>query len=144
MQSFENSLERLKHELRVTKDSEVAARLGLSKTAFSDRKKRGSFPEREVVRLSAQNPELDLDVTYILTGERASAIARKQLSELAKTVLSMEPEGGSLGSALSDAFKAQGDLRKTPEFLALLKVLESCNPADLELIRIIALRLARK
>lgn len=144
MQSFKNSLERLKHELRVSKDSEVAARLGMSKTAFSDRKKRESFPEREVVRLSAQNPELDLDVTYVLTGERATSIARRQLTELAKTVLTTEPEGGSISDTLSDAFKAQGALRKRPEYLALVEVLDLCNPTDLELVKTIAVRLARK
>lgn len=144
MQSFKSSLARLKHELRVSKDSEVAAKLGMSKTAFSERKKRESFPEREVVRLSAQNPELDLDVTYVLTGTRATALARKQLTGLAKTVLEMEPEGGPISGALSEGFKEHGALRARPEYMSLLEVLDLCRTSDLELMKSIAVRLARK
>lgn len=144
MQSFKSSLDRLKHELRVSKDSEVAARLGMSKTAFSERKKRESFPEREVVRLSSQNPELDLDVTYVLTGTRATALARKQLTDFAKTVLDMEPEGGPISEVLSEGFKNYGALRERPEYLALLEVLDACQPSDLELLKVIAVRLTRK
>ncbi len=144
MQSFERSLERLKHELRVSKDSEVAAKLGMSKTAFSERKKRGSFPEREVLRLIADSPDLDLDVTYVLTGARASVHMREHFTALTKTVLDMEPDGGLLSGALSKVFKEQGTLRDRPEYVALLEVLDWCSPADLELMRAIAVRLAKK
>lgn len=68
MDLFSDSLDRLKHELRVSKDGEVAAALGMSKTAFSERKKRGSFPEKELRALAAERPEID--VVYVLTGER--------------------------------------------------------------------------
>jgi hypothetical protein len=68
MDLFSDSLARLKHQLRVSKDQEVAALLGIGKTAFSERKKRGSFPEREVIALSAARPDLGIDVAYVLTG----------------------------------------------------------------------------
>lgn len=62
---------RLKEQLGVSTDKEVAAILGLSPTAFNDRKKRGAFPEDKLLALVAIRPELNLDVAYILTGERA-------------------------------------------------------------------------
>lgn len=68
MNIFSDCLDRLKPLLRVSKDQEVAAALGLSKTAFSERKKRGSFPDRELRALASQRPELGIDVDYVLTG----------------------------------------------------------------------------
>jgi len=75
MDFFSDALARLKHQLRVSKDQEVASLLGMGKTAFSERKKRGSFPEREVVALSASRPDLGIDVAYVLTGVPSSAHA---------------------------------------------------------------------
>lgn len=68
MDLFSDSLARLKHYLRVSKDQEVAVALGLSKTAFSERKKRNSFPEKELRALAQQRPELGIDVDYVMTG----------------------------------------------------------------------------
>lgn len=75
MDLFSDRVTRLKHELRVSKDQEVAALLRLSKTAFSERKKRNSFPERELVALAKERPELKLDTHYVLTGERVEDVA---------------------------------------------------------------------
>ena len=75
MDLFSEALIRLKHQLRVSKDQEVAVALGISKTAFSERKKRSSFPEREVVDLAARKPELNIDVGYVLTGIESAARA---------------------------------------------------------------------
>ena len=68
MDFFSEALVRLKHQLRVSKDGEVAAALGLSKTAFSERKKRGSFPEAELRTLAREKPELGLDPDLVLFG----------------------------------------------------------------------------
>lgn len=76
MNLFSDCLDRLKPFLRVSKDQEVAAALGLSKTAFSERKKRGSFPDRELRALAQQRPELGIDVDYVLTGITTEAHAR--------------------------------------------------------------------
>ena len=73
MDFFSDSLLRLKHYLRVSKDQEVANALGLSKTAFSERKKRSSFPEKELRALAQQRPELGIDVDYVLTGITAAS-----------------------------------------------------------------------
>lgn len=75
MDFFPDSLARLKHALRVSKDQEVAQALELSKTAFSERKKRGAFPEKELRALAARRPELGIDVNYVLTGIDGSAQA---------------------------------------------------------------------
>ncbi|TXI17654.1 MAG: hypothetical protein E6Q67_12805 [Roseateles sp.] len=83
MDFFSDALARLKHELRVSKDQEVAALLGLGKTAFSERKKRGSFPHKELLALAEERPELGIDVNYVLTGaagksSRGEAAAHEQ------------------------------------------------------------------
>jgi len=75
MNFFSDTVARLKHELRVSKDGEVAVALGLSKTAFAERKRRGAFPEKELHALAMQRPDLGLDVHYILTGERIARFA---------------------------------------------------------------------
>ncbi|MGP1628338.1 MAG: helix-turn-helix domain-containing protein [Giesbergeria sp.] len=73
MNFFSDSLARLKHYLRVSKDQEVATALGLSKTAFSERKKRGAFPEKELRALAQQRPDLGIDVEYVLSGQQPVA-----------------------------------------------------------------------
>lgn len=73
MINFSEALNRLKHALRVSKDQEVAALLGMKKTTFAERKRRGVFPDREVMALSMSRPELELDVEFIFTGESKSA-----------------------------------------------------------------------
>lgn len=79
MDFFSDSLGRLKHALRVSKDQEVAEALGLSKTAFSERKKRGAFPEENLRALAQQRPELGIDVVYVLTGGHLSAHQRQAI-----------------------------------------------------------------
>lgn len=76
MDVFSDSLARLKHLLRVSKDGEVAAALGFSKTAFSERKKRRSFPTEELRALAKSHPELGIDVDYVLTGQYGRADAQ--------------------------------------------------------------------
>lgn len=68
---FEPVLLRLKEQLGVTTDKEVAEILGLKEKAFNARKTRDSFPEDKLLALHAKRPDLHLDIAYILTGERA-------------------------------------------------------------------------
>lgn len=68
MNFFDEPLLRLKQTVKMTADQDVAALLGMTKAAFSDRKKRGSFPIKEVFALAAQKPELGLDPDWIVTG----------------------------------------------------------------------------
>lgn len=68
MGSFEKSLLRLKEQLGVSTDKEAAELLALSDKALNARKRRDSFPVKEVFALAAQRPELGLDPDWIVTG----------------------------------------------------------------------------
>ena len=70
MDSFKEKLLRLKNELHLEDDKDIAEVLGLNVKAFSARKARGSFPEKELFALKAKRPDLDLDTDYILLGIR--------------------------------------------------------------------------
>lgn len=90
MDFFSDSLSRLKHYLRVSKDQEVAAALGISKTAFSERKKRNSFPEKELRALAQQRPELGIDVEYVLTGGVLSPRQRQNIEGARQFTLALQ------------------------------------------------------
>lgn len=68
MSEFNKQLLRLKKATDISEDQGIAALLGLTKSAFSERKKRDSFPVKEVFALAAQRPELGLDPDWIVTG----------------------------------------------------------------------------
>jgi hypothetical protein len=68
MNIFEEATLRLKQQLKVTEDKQVAAALELTDAAWKMRKKRGNFPIKEVFALAAQRPELGLDPDWIVTG----------------------------------------------------------------------------
>ncbi|PIE42524.1 MAG: hypothetical protein CSA47_00290 [Gammaproteobacteria bacterium] len=68
MKNFIDVNNRLKSALSLTMDKDIASTLGLSKSAFAERKKRNSFPKKELELLAKKQPELELDVEYILTG----------------------------------------------------------------------------
>lgn len=72
MNIFKESTLRLKQELHVTQDKEVAALLGLSPRAWAGRKERGVFPDKELLSLMQKRPELNLDFDYVTTGIRAA------------------------------------------------------------------------
>lgn len=69
MEDFEKQLIRLKQALSLKEDQQIAEALGMTKASFSDRKKRGSFPSERVIGLKSKHP--DLDVFYVLTGDRS-------------------------------------------------------------------------
>ena len=79
MENFEEAALRLKQELRVKADKDVAGALGLSPVAWVGRKKRGKFPEVELRALAQQRPELAIDVEYVLTGGRLSDHEREAI-----------------------------------------------------------------
>lgn len=68
MNRFDEVLGRLKACLNVWRDQEVARHLCFSASAFSERKRRNSFPEKELIALAQRRPELAIDVNYVLTG----------------------------------------------------------------------------
>ena len=68
MNFFDEAALRLKQQLKVKTDREVAKLLGLSPVAWVGRKKRGNFPETDLYALAAKRPDLCVDVDYVLTG----------------------------------------------------------------------------
>lgn len=76
--NFIRILLRLKLALNVTEDRAVAALLGMSRAAFFERKKHGSFPADKLKALAHDQPALGLDVNYILTASLASADAENR------------------------------------------------------------------
>ena len=68
MNFFDEAALRLKQQLQVKTDKEVAEALGLSAVAWVGRKKRDNFPEVELYALAAKRPDLKINVEYVLTG----------------------------------------------------------------------------
>lgn len=107
---FDRQLARLKSALGVSEDQEAAAALELSKAALSARKKRGSFPEKELRALAQQRPELEIDVAYVLTGktqwaqavEGAAAVGAGALERLEAVAPTSPSSGPSTGAPKSD------------------------------------------
>lgn len=64
--------DRLKAVLGEKTDTALAAALGMSPSAFNNRKKAGSVPYEEIVDLAATR---DFDLVYVLTGGAAGAVA---------------------------------------------------------------------
>ena len=71
MDFFEEATLRLKQQLKVSEDRQVAEFFGMTGKAWAARKRRDSFPEKELWALSAQRPDLNLDVDYILNGDKS-------------------------------------------------------------------------
>lgn len=120
MSFFEEATLRLKQQLKVSEDRQVAEILGMTSQAFVMRKKRGSFPEKELWALVAQRPDLKLDVGYILNGiSKSHAAPVKSLIKIidrfltvynlntdqADEALSLPP--GTVAKALSFQLKAE-------------------------------------
>lgn len=87
MRLFDQQLLRLKEALGVTADQDVAAALGMTKAALSERKRRDAFPKEKLYELVARRPELEIDTVYVLTGEHQELNRRlkalKEASDLA-------------------------------------------------------------
>lgn len=66
MENFKKILLRLKNELSVETDNQIAEFLGLTPAAFRTRKNRNSFPVHQLTEFVLSHPELDLDLDYIL------------------------------------------------------------------------------
>lgn len=69
MKNFTDIANRLKTVLSITQDKQIAEFLGLSKSAYAERKRRGVFPESSLRLAELKYPELNLDINYIMTGE---------------------------------------------------------------------------
>lgn len=151
--SFELTLLRLKEQLGVTTDKQVDELLGMEVSAFNKRKARGSFPESHLMRLLEQRPELGLDVTYVLTGERVGPKERTALDAMyvttARTVGDV-PEGSDVPAVVASASRAGRDQaqisasagRCSNKRRQLMQMIESVDESGLDLLIRMAERLA--
>ncbi|WP_286807696.1 MULTISPECIES: helix-turn-helix domain-containing protein [unclassified Marinimicrobium] len=142
--NFSDCLQRLKHELRVSTDKEVAEALGLSKTAFAERKRRGAFPIDKTRVLCALKPELD--EVFILTGRRLSGEERHRvLVALDMSAdLEAEEEGELLNSLTKGVAEEPGHYGGEVDQVARIKeALHRCSGEDLDVLETLANRLAR-
>ena len=73
MNFFDEAALRLKQQLKVTENKQVAEALGMTGNAWTMRKRRDAFPEMELRALAQQRPELGIDVDYVLTGITAAS-----------------------------------------------------------------------
>jgi Bacteriophage CI repressor helix-turn-helix domain len=139
---FEQVLLRLKEQLQMQSDKEIAAVLGMSPTAFNDRKKRDVFPEEKLLAMSVKRPDLKLDVTYILTGERVPELTRQQLAVTNGAVGQIGDT--ALTTKLLDAHKKLGaqQAARLPSYKNHLGVLDHCADDDVEMVMRLAVRLA--
>lgn len=70
---FEAKIARLKHELNVSTDKEVAEFFNLSPTSLSDRRARNSFPVRKLKEIVMGTPKWKhIDLEWVLTGMTAT------------------------------------------------------------------------
>ena len=82
--NFLDAVLRLKAQLGVASDKDLAGFLGMTPTALNQRKVRDSFPEKELLVLAAKRPELNIDVTYVLTGLTMNSALAEPPMELAE------------------------------------------------------------
>lgn len=109
--NFDQKILRLKQCLNVTTDKEVAEILGMSKSALAERKRRDAFPEKILRALAAEKPEIDL--LYVLTGERSLTAALRIGAEVVQKHLNQQQQSMrqaiehiQSGGALPDVMRA--------------------------------------
>lgn len=124
MNDFAQQLGRLKIALGKSKDVEVADALGMAKTALAERKRRGSFPDRELYALAAKRPDLKIDVAYVLTGITSEAHSRLNDLQAGLDLAAVSGAGAFSEMKMGGQLMAQqmGQARPTlsPDELALL------------------------
>jgi hypothetical protein len=130
MDSFEEALLRLKQQLQVRDDKDVAAFLGLSAPAFNMRKKRGNFPETELYALAAKRPDLKLDVGLVLHGDRLTPDQRGALA-----VTAAYPPAG-IPDAAAQVAKAFVDrnTHRREQYEQIIDLLEGCSDRTVETV----------
>lgn len=143
MNSFEEAALRLKQQLRVKTDKEVAEAIGLSAVAWVGRKNRGNFPEKELRALAQQRPDLGLDVEYVLTGGLLTQREREHLASaraLTQQLPVEDAEKQRLLALLDDGFLRQAtqNAARLQPYMQLMEMLNSCSDESLRLVLLTA------
>ena len=136
---FDQQLSRLKKVLEVREDQEAATALGMTKAAFSARKTRGSFPEKELRALAQQHPELGIDVEYVLTGGRLTQRERDHLESARALTLGLPMDEGDrqrLLAQLEDGFVllATQNAARQSDYGKLIEALNACSDESVALV----------
>ena len=140
MHNFQERLKEARETLGLSQQA-LAERLGVS--LRSQQNYEAGIRQPDATYLAAL-AAAGADVLYILTDQRMSKVQRQQLAVTAKTVLEMEPNGGPLTERLKSAYKKHGTDRVSAEYVELLEVLDYCKPADLELLKAVAVWIAKR
>ena len=143
MNFFEEAALRLKQQLGVSQDKEVASHLGLSPRAWAGRKQSNSFPEKELRALAQQRPDLGLDVEYVLTGELLTQREREHLASaraLTQQLPVEDAEKQRLLALLDDGFLRQAtqNAARLQPYMQLMEMLNSCSDESLRLVLLTA------
>lgn len=143
MNFFEEAALRLKQQLGVSQDKEVASHLGLSPRAWAGRKQSNSFPEKELRALAQQRPDLGLDVEYVLTGGLLTQREREHLASaraLTQQLPVEDAEKQRLLALLDDGFLRQAtqNAARLQPYMQLMEMLNSCSDESLRLVLLTA------
>lgn len=149
MDFFDEAALRLKQQLKVTEDKQVAEALGLSGNAWTMRKRRGSFPEKELRALAQRRPDLGVDVEYVLTGAALSAHQRQAQYALRRFTLDAgglsEGERAHLLDSLNQANLelATANARRDADYQQIIEVLRGCSDETVALALHLVVKLFR-
>lgn len=139
MNFFEEATLRLKQQLQKTQDKEIAATLGLSAQSWAGRKKRGSFPEKELRALAQQRPELGIDVEYVLTGGLLTQHQRERLESSRALTLQLPMDAAEkqrLIAQLEEGFLRQAtqNAARQSDYGKLIEALNACSDESVALV----------
>ncbi len=107
MENFLGMVNRLKQQLGVQSDKDVAQALGLSPTAFNQRKARKAFPEKELLALIAKRPDLGLDFDYVTLGTHSQVFEASAKKAAKAPLIGPDERMAGLFAALSPASRKE-------------------------------------
>lgn len=150
MNDFEQRLLRLKQALHVAEDQEVAEALGMTRAALGDRKRRNSFPEDKLFALMSKRPDLKIDATYVLTGDRGGVTSIERdmhnlMAEFTGKVVADEASKGELVRIAAETMRASADTaaRRKKLYEGIQAYLQGMDDRTLGIVTEMVVRLAR-
>ena len=146
MKKFDEQLLRLKQVVKLAEDQDVAVLLGMSKAAFSDRKKRDAFPDDKLAALAVRRPELGIDVSYVLTGGTLTERQRKMQAAARQATLAagLEPAQERLSLSLlnqADLQMAVNNASRADNYAQITELLAGSSDETVALVLQLVARL---
>lgn len=147
MNFFDEAALRLKQQLKVTENKQVAEALGMTGNAWTMRKRRDAFPEMELRALAQQRPELGIDVEYVLTGGRLSTQQRRGYERRLEELQAL-PGSNDEKSALVDfmgeiAAQTATDNKRASIYRAIIDELRACSDETVALALTLVVKLSK-